>query len=113
MDKLKLDLSEYQAINKIDVEHNISCNEIAKIIGLSVSRSSRVIDKMVKKQILKREASETDKRSKLVSLTEKGIKIKLEIEKNKALCEKKIAASFKENELKTLESDLTKLIDAL
>ena len=113
MAKLKLDLSEYQAINKIEDNHNITCNEIAKLINLSVSRSSRVIDKMVKKNILRRVTDKEDKRSKLISLTKTGIRIKHEINEQKKICEEKITGAFNKNELSVIESNIKKLIKAL
>jgi DNA-binding MarR family transcriptional regulator len=113
MKKVDLDYSEYQAINKIDPKHNISCNEIAGIINLSVSRTSRVIDKLVRKNILKREVYNPDKRTKLVSLTEKGIKVKKEINKHKSSCEKKISGAFNEKELNEIKRNITRLVNVL
>ncbi len=113
VDKLNLSQSDYQAINKINFKEIISCNDLADRMCLSLSRISRIIENLVKKDLITREESKDDRRIKLVALTENGFKIKKEIERYKKDCEKKITKAFNESEIKSLELKIKKLIEVL
>ncbi len=113
VDKLSLSQSDYQAINKINFKEIISCNDLADRMCLSLSRISRIIENLVKKDLITREESKDDRRIKLVALTENGFKIKKEIERYKKDCEKKITKAFNESEIKSLELKIKKLIEVL
>ncbi len=113
VDKLNLSQSDYQAINKINFKETISCNDLADRMCLSLSRISRIIENLVKKDLITREESKEDRRIKLVTFTENGSKIKKEIENHKKDCEKKILKAFNENEIKSLELKIKKLIEVL
>lgn len=113
MRKLKLNASEYQAIDKIDFEAKITGNELAEIYKLSPSRSSRIIDKLAKRNIFLREEHGTDRRIKIISLSEKGINIKKEICEEKKNCEEKILNYFNNEEIDNIEKYLKKLIEIL
>lgn len=113
VDKLNLSQSDYQAINKINFKEMISCNELADRMRLSLSRISRIIENLFKKNLITREESKPDRRIKLVILTENGLKIKKEIENHKKDCEKKIIKAFNDMEIKSLELKIKKLIEVL
>jgi DNA-binding MarR family transcriptional regulator len=65
-----------KGIKAIDGEEALTCADFSKRISLSPSRSSRIIDNLVKKKLLLRKTREDDRRSILLYLTEKGWELK-------------------------------------
>lgn len=111
--RLKISISEYFTINKMDKEKEFTCNSLSKRLGLSTSRVSRITESLVKKSLLERSENNTDRRIKYLKLTEAGKKIKEEIEKHKLECEKKILDNFNEDEIKKISSCIGQISDLL
>jgi DNA-binding MarR family transcriptional regulator len=98
-----ISLAEYQGIMKINITERITCNILSKKMGLSNSRGSRIIDGLVRKGYLLRVTNPEDRRSFVLSLSSKGVKIKKDIERERNNCEKRIR-----EKLSTKEFDLIK-----
>ena len=96
-------LAEYKAVMEIDTTERITCNVLSKKMGLSLSRGSRIIDSLVRKRYLLRTTNPGDRRSFVLSLSSKGVKIKEDIERESNNCEKRIR-----EKLSTKEFDLIK-----
>ena len=96
-------LAEYKAIMEIKITERIPCNVLSKKMGLSNSRGSRIIDGLVRKRYLLRVTNPEDRRSFVLSLSSKGVKIKDDIERERNNCEKRIR-----DKLSTKEFDLIK-----
>jgi DNA-binding MarR family transcriptional regulator len=96
-------LAEYKAIMEIKITERIPCNVLSKKMGLSNSRGSRIIDGLVRKGYLLRVTNSEDRRSFVLSLSSKGVKIKDDIERERNNCEKRI-----KEKLSTKEFDLIK-----
>ncbi len=96
-------LAEYKAVMEIDSTERITCNVLSKKMGLSPSRGSRIIDGLVRKKYLIRMTNPEDRRSFVLSLSSKGVKIKEDIERERDNCEKRIR-----ERLSTKEFDLIK-----
>jgi len=96
-------LAEYKAIMEIKITERMPCNVLSKKMGLSNSRGSRIIDGLVRKGYLLRVTNSEDRRSFVLSLSSKGVKIKDDIERERNNCEKKI-----KEKLSTKEFDLIK-----
>ena len=101
-----ISLAEYKGIMGIDIEERMTCNALAKKMGLSPSRGSRIIDNLVRKGYLLRMVNPADRRSFVVSLSFKGAKIRKQIKQERNNCEKRIIKSFSEKEVELIKEGL-------
>lgn len=106
-----LSSSEYRLIFLCPADFTHSCKEISKKAGLSVSRTSRILDKMVKKNLIIRKCDQRDRRKCEIHLTKKGQKIKSKIIKQREKLTESLAANYKEQELGRLIVNLQKITD--
>jgi DNA-binding MarR family transcriptional regulator len=101
-----ISFAEYKGIMEIDIEERMTCNALAKKMGLSPSRGSRIIDNLVRKGYLLRMVTPADRRSFVVSLSFKGAKIRKQIKQERNNCEKRIIKSFSEKEVELIKEGL-------
>lgn len=101
-----ISFAEYKGIMEIDIEERMTCNALAKKMGLSPSRGSRIIDNLVRKSYLLRMVNPADRRSFVVSLSFKGAKIRKQIKQERNNCEKRIIKSFSEKEVELIKEGL-------
>lgn len=101
-----ISLSEYQGIIKINITERITCNTLSKKMGLSPSRGSRIIDDLVKKGYLLRTTNSEDRRSFVLSLSSKGIKIRKKIEQERNNCEYRLRKNLSVREVELIKEGL-------
>ncbi len=111
--KIKLSPSEFNALLSIDKNEKLTCQNLSAKMGLSSSRGSRVISKLIHRGYLKEEKHKKDKRCNIISLSSKGLKVKDEIEELLSECEKKIRTKLTNQELQSIKGNLEKLIKIL
>ncbi len=75
-------------------------------MGLSPSRGSRIIDGLVRKEYLLRTTNPEDRRSFVLSLSSKGIKIKKQIEQERNNCEYRLRKNLSAREVKLIKEGL-------
>jgi DNA-binding MarR family transcriptional regulator len=105
--------SEIHGIEAINRLERISGNSLSERMGLSPSRGSRVIDHLITKGLLFRAVDESDRRANVIGLTPKGDDIKKRIESAKRVCEAKITAHMKEEQIEQLKQSLDLLMEVL
>lgn len=78
-----LTFSQMAALHVIDREKKININSLAELLNLSTSATSRLINDLVEKDFIQRIEDPENRRSKILSLSEKGIEFmdKLSIER--------------------------------
>jgi DNA-binding MarR family transcriptional regulator len=103
-------LAEYKAVMEINVTERITCNVLSKKMGLSPSRGSRITDSLVRKKYLIRMTNSKDRRSFVLSLSSKGIKIKEQIERERNNCERRIREKLSTEELELIKEGLELII---
>ena len=103
-------LAEYKAVMEIDLTERITCNALSKKMGLSPSRSSRIVDGLVRKKYLVRMTNSKDRRSFILSLSPKGTKIKEQIERERNNCERRIREKLSTEELELIKEGLELVI---
>jgi len=101
-----ISLAEYQGIMEINATERITCNILSKKMGLSPSRGSRIIDGLVRKGYLLRTTNPKDRRSFVLSLSSKGVKIKDNIERERNNCEKRIREKLSTKEVNLIKEGL-------
>jgi DNA-binding MarR family transcriptional regulator len=111
--EMGLSYREIIGIGALKKDETIDCNTLSEMMGLSKSRGSRVIDKLITKGYLSRRVSDFDRRAVEISLTEKGAICKKSIEMIKKKCEKKIEASLNNQQKKIIKEGLKILNEIL
>ena len=107
--KLKLSPAEYRGILSMKPGEVISCMKLSKAMGLSKSRGSRVVDKLIDNGFLKEAKKNSDKRVFNVKLTGKGIKALIKINSIMQECESTILKNLPKSELKSFTHTLHKI----
>lgn len=69
-----LSFSQVAALHIIDRDSDVNINDIAARLGLSMSATSRMVDELVKKELIGRNEVEGNRRSKSLTLTADGEK---------------------------------------
>lgn len=103
--------AEYNGLLSVEPDGIYSCNELSKKLGLSISRSSRVLERLIKNGYFKGVNFKEDRRVQKVTLTEKGKTIQKKIYRKLDECEKEIIGKLQKSELNLLENTLNKLSD--
>ena len=109
--KKRLDLSgaEFGGILCINDGEKITCQEFSKRMGLSISRGSRVIDRLVAKKYIKRVDCDADRRCKNIWFTEKGKKVRQMIAEEIQHIEDVLTSGYPDAKLMLLKGDLKRL----
>lgn len=69
-----LSFSQVAALHIIDRENVVNVNDISTKLNLSMSATSRMIDELVKKELIERKEDQDNRRAKTLSLTPLGTK---------------------------------------
>ncbi|MEN8229355.1 MAG: MarR family transcriptional regulator [Bacteroidota bacterium] len=105
--------AEYHAFIAISSGDKINSPQLAENMGLSLSRISRIVDKMVVKGYLLRSTSDKDRRAIHLELSSEGIKLMEKILAYRSACELKIIKNVSAKELELIKKSLGKLKDIL
>jgi len=108
---LKLAETEYRGLLCFEGHERITCQEFSARMNLSVSRGSRVIDRLFDRGYIERADLSSDRRCKNVWLTEKGAAIRRRIDEQRELCEEKLTSDYSEAKIENLKKGLRELID--
>jgi len=113
MDQLHLSQSELLFFSSLDHCTGISSPELARNMGLSPSRISRVIEKLVVDGYLDRNIDKSDRRAITLCLTEDGKKIRAEIDKHRQECETRILQVLPDSDVEKFREIIGKMIKEL
>lgn len=105
-----ISLAEYQGIMKINITERITCKILSKKMGLSPSRGSRIIDGLVRKGYILRMGNPEDRRSFVLSLSPKGVKIRKQIEQERSNCEYRIRKNLSLREVELIKEGLQLIV---
>lgn len=110
---LNLSPAEFRGILALAQNSVISCKELSKKMGLSYSRVSRVVEKLMKHGYLKEVHIEGDRRILYLKLADKGLKIKKKIRGMMEECEQDIQKKITPEEEKSLVNILSRVTGIL
>ena len=113
MAEANLSYAEYNFFIAICKCEEINSNIIAKKMGLSLSRISRVIDKLVTRGFLTRKTDSSDRRAIKLVLTEEGDKLKNQIKEYREECEFKIISNVSAKELAIIKESFNTVLGLL
>ena len=111
--KLGLSEAEYNGIICIEHEEKITCQEFSKRMVLSVSRGSRVVDRLCTKKYIERVDCEADRRCKNIWLTREGFAIRQKIVEEIQNIEDDLNSGYPDAKLMLLTSDLRRMCGKL
>jgi DNA-binding MarR family transcriptional regulator len=113
MEHLHLTQSELLFFSSLDQCTGINSPELARNMGLSPSRISRVIEKLVVDGYLDRNIDKSDRRAITLCLTENGKKIRSEIEKSRQECEAKLLQVIPDTDVEKFRDIISRMIKEL
>ena len=113
MDDLNISQSELQFFSALDDCQGISSPELAKNMGLSLSRISRVVDKLVVNGYLDRNTDAADRRAITLCLTDKGKVVRHKIEEVRNECEARILETIPSEEIEQFRKIISKIVKNL
>jgi DNA-binding MarR family transcriptional regulator len=113
MEHLHLTQSELLFFSSLDQCTGISSPELARNMGLSPSRISRVIEKLVVDGYLDRNIDKSDRRAITLCLTVNGKKIRSEIEKSRLECEAKLLQVLPDTDVEKFRDIISRMIKEL
>jgi DNA-binding MarR family transcriptional regulator len=106
---LKLSPAEYRALRALAPTEGISCQDFARRLRLSFSRSSRVIDRMVERGFLVRSDCDADRRCKSLTLTPQGLHLHQRIRASIQELETKLLKKYSRSRITALKKELSGL----
>ncbi len=111
--EFNLSPAEYRGILAMREGQPCNCNTLSKNMGLSVSRGSRVVEKLIKNKYLAQEISKEDRRNVILKLAPKGTRVRKKIEVVLNECEQTIQKKLTVSEKKDTIKLFHKLEDCL
>ena len=94
--QLHLSYAEYFALGNMNKGETVTCQELADRLQLSLSRCSRIVERLHSKGFLERVDCPSDRRCKNLSLTTKGIETKNRIDDLRNECESRLSSVYPE-----------------
>jgi len=108
-----LSYREIIGVSILNKGEKIDSNTLSSRMGLSASRGSRIIDKLIAKGFFSRRTADHDRRAVEIALTAKGNFLKKRIETIKEKCEKKIESGINNKQKKIIKEGLKMLNEVL
>lgn len=87
----------------------ITVNQIAERMLDKNSNASRLVDKLVVKQLVKRETCKTDRRQMDIAITDKGLKLLADMDKNVRHIDGELSTKMTKTEAKMINDILDKI----
>jgi DNA-binding MarR family transcriptional regulator len=105
--------AELRGIIAFENHPSLTCSELAEKINLSPSRVTRITDNLTKKGYLNRQIPEHDRRTTLLCLTKKGLKVKDKINREQKQLEQLLTSKLSAQEIEIIKIGLEKLENIL
>lgn len=110
MDDLNISQSELLFFSALNNCQGLNSPELAKNMGLSLSRISRVVDKLVVNGYLDRNADATDRRAITLCLTAKGKMIRGKIDEVRNECEARLLGTIPSGDIERFREMISKIV---
>ena len=111
--ELGLSPGEYCCLRVFPMGESLDVGELSRLLALSHSRASRLVDKLVKRKMVSREVSESDRRAATLRLTPAGFEAKNRLVESLLDCERRIVAELSESERREVVNALDVLCRAM
>jgi len=111
--KLGLNASQFACLLAMPKDAELNVQQIARVMELSPSRTSRIVDSLVQEGLLERKNSDNDRRQQHVILTAFGYQKLQTAYVLLAECEQKLFSYLSAQKSRELEELLTSVLDAM
>ncbi len=111
-ERFRLSPAEYHGLRRLPPDETVTCQELARRMGLSLSRGSRVIDRLFSHGYVQRSDCAADRRCKPVRLTKQGENVREQIQALRGECEDRIFKDYSQARLTGLKKELKELAAA-
>jgi len=108
-----LSTAEYNGLLVLEPFDHVLCNEFSKKMGLSPSRGSRIIDRLMRKKYVASEQMKNDRRMVQITLTPMGIRARRKIMDRMDECEQRFLQRLSVSQQTDLKNNLETLITAI
>ena len=112
-ERIGLSEAEYRGILCMAEGEKITCQEHARRLNLSVSRGSRVVDRLCVNRYIERVDCDADRRCKNIWLTGKGVAVRRKIVQELTKIEDGLADGIPDAKLVLLKGDLKRLSEKI
>lgn len=112
-DELNISQAEFNGLMVLNGEDNVPGSVFAERMGLSASRGSRVLNKLMNSGYVNAEFKPGDRRSISISLTKEGREMKTKLYNRMQVCEDRICSHFDECNIQKIKEALELLDRAL
>lgn len=112
-DAFDISQAEYNMFICLSNCKHFNSYSVAEKMQLSLSRVSRIIDKMVNKEFLSRSTNKTDRRAIDIKMTTKGKNVMSQIKEYRKKREKDLEEKLNAEEMEEIISGLKKLIKVI
>ena len=112
-ERLGLSAAEFHGLMALEPGQTVLAGQFAERMGLSPSRGSRVLNKLVGDGLVRAELGSKDRRSISVSLTGQGVAMKGQITEHMRACESRICSVLDQADVQQVRGALELLVAAL
>lgn len=105
--------AEYHGLCALARGERVMCRELSLRMGLSPSRGSRIVEKMVARGFLEASPHPSDRRVQQLALTPAGEKIRAGIDARREACEKEILEHLTAGQIADIKRSLDILCETL
>lgn len=109
----ELSLSQMHVIEILGLHKGTTMKELARKMGVTTGSLTVVVDKLVRKDLVRRRPHDTDRRSLIVELTEKGEKDFLEHDEMHSRLTEEIVHHLSKEEVRQLTTILAKVNEVI
>jgi DNA-binding MarR family transcriptional regulator len=111
--EFKLSLAEYNGLLALNPGEHVLCSEFSRRMGLSPSRGSRIIDRLIRRKYIMSRQGEDDRRMVRITLTQKGRVARQKIEDRMTECEQRILQHLSKPQQREMKTNLMLLANAM
>lgn len=112
-ERAQLSRAEYACLCALPLRDELGAGELAQGMGLSPSRGSRVVEQLVRRGLLLRAVSDSDRRASRLRLSAKGRALRRRIDALRRACEQRLRQRLSERDLAQVERGLALLLEGL
>lgn len=108
-----LTMGEVECVFAIASHEELTSKTLSSILALSPSRGSRIVNKLVERELIKAQVDSHDRRTVLLSLTDTGRQYHRELEEEKNRCAQRLFEKLNEDQKRMVEQGLDILLHVM
>ncbi len=106
----ELNIRQYATLALVAGKHTVTQNNLSKVLGLDPSQVGTLVKSLIGNGLLTRRALETDRRAKVLHITEEGVTLYRNVEAQIQQVEEAVTASVSRRDRKILAALLERVL---